>query len=119
MDASRGQHDDGSQDEQLDNNRPGSSEFVRHYSRGTDALSVASVAAEAVHESHKQHLGLAALVCLIFLEVCGGPFGSEVRQLDLPADFYCQIMSAQPKEAPLKPRALPKKLVRGVLMPPA
>lgn len=36
-----------------------------------------SVAASARHMSHKQQLGLAGLVCLIFLEVSGGPFGTE------------------------------------------
>jgi hypothetical protein len=38
-----------------------------------------SLAASARHLSHKQQLGLAGLVCLIFLEVAGGPFGTEAR----------------------------------------
>jgi hypothetical protein len=38
-----------------------------------------SIAASALHMTHKQQLDLRGLVCLIFLEVCGGPFGSEVR----------------------------------------
>jgi hypothetical protein len=40
-----------------------------------------SIAASVLHMSHKQKLGLGGLVCLIYLEVCGGPFGSEVRPL--------------------------------------
>jgi hypothetical protein len=38
-----------------------------------------SMAASARHLSHKQQLGLTGLVCLIFLEVAGGPFGTEVQ----------------------------------------
>ena len=51
------------------------------------AASQYSVAASALHMAHKQQLGLSGLVCLIFLEVCGGPFGSEVfvpPSIDLP-----------------------------------
>eukprot|EP00892_Ulva_mutabilis_P001477 jgi/Ulvmu1/1132/UM107_0005.1 len=36
-----------------------------------------SAAASARHLTHKQQLGLSGLVCLIFLEVAGGPFGTE------------------------------------------
>lgn len=37
-----------------------------------------SAAASARHMTHKQHLGLCGLISLIFLEVAGGPFGTEV-----------------------------------------
>lgn len=42
-----------------------------------------SVAASALHQTHKQQVGLGGLICLIFLEVCGGPFGSEVRRSEI------------------------------------
>ena len=52
-----------------------------------------SVAASARHMSHKQHLGLAGLVCLIFLEVSGGPFGTEVRPTHLIYERYVPLMA--------------------------
>lgn len=52
------------------------SEGDRHVSLDASQF---SAAASARHISHKQQLGLAGLVCLIFLEVSGGPFGTEVR----------------------------------------
>lgn len=50
------------------------SEGDRHVSLDASQF---SAAASARHISHKQQLGLAGLVCLIFLEVSGGPFGTE------------------------------------------
>jgi hypothetical protein len=41
--------------------------------RVIQAESQYSVAASALHMSHKQQLNICSLVCLIFLEVCGGP----------------------------------------------
>ena len=63
-----------------DNGEVSVSECERHQSLDASQF---SVAASARHMSHKQHLGLAGLVCLIFLEVSGGPFGTEVRSAQL------------------------------------
>jgi hypothetical protein len=62
--------------------------------RAIQAGSQYSVAASALHMSHKQQLNLCSLVCLIFLEVCGGPVRSHLPSCSLASLTALSALSA-------------------------